>query len=350
MDLSSHPQEFTKKFYELVGISKNILIASHKNPDDDSISSVLSIYQILTNKYSDKNIRIIYSGDFNKRWSYFKNFEKIEIVDDIASLSEEFGLIICLDAAQYSRVSDLPDKLRNSQAKKICIDHHSSKVDDFDLIYLKPGTSSTAEHIFTLFCPQNLKIDKRLAETLLLGILGDTGVFRWVGPEKAEIMDIAKKLIVDSEVEIESLLSKYQGYSEAAFGVMKECMKNVQLYSVNEWPRFIATFVSRKFQEENDYSDEEINEAVHVFIDTYARAIKGISWGAVFSPVSTGIVKASLRSMANSTNVRLIAEGMGLGGGHDAASGMKFKPEGDEKLEPEECLNKFLQWLKDNPL
>ena len=97
-------------------------------PDEDSISSVLAIFHLLHTKYPKKNVRMLYSGDSDHKYSIFQDYDKIEFVEDIADHLNGTDLLIVLDGSNLSRFSKKPEILR-TVANIICIDHHSSPVE-----------------------------------------------------------------------------------------------------------------------------------------------------------------------------------------------------------------------------
>ncbi len=62
-------------------------------------------------------------------------------------------------------------------------------------------------------------------------------------------------------------------------------------------------------------------------------------------PRGNGEVRISARSMGGGANVRLLLEGMGIGGGHGGSSGGTFKPNPAPR-EPEQCLNEIIAWME----
>src|SRR3989344_3412753 len=122
--------EFVEEFKDLVKKNKSIVIVSHKSPDDDSISSVLGIYVYLT------------------------EFLKI-------------------DEAKIRKINSF-------KGTTICIDHHPRPENKFDLHMVVTPCSSCAEMIYRLFFEKERLLNKETCEILLLGMIGDTGVFKFV--------------------------------------------------------------------------------------------------------------------------------------------------------------------------
>ncbi len=340
--------EFRSLFFALSDTAHSIVITSHFGPDDDSIASVLSLYFILNEKYPDAKIRIAYTGDGDDRWSYFENFSRIEFVTDIADILDGVDLLIGLDADIYSRFSKMPEKLLSASCKKIAIDHHGNPPDSFDLLFVDSSISSNAEIIYTLFFSDRAAIPPRIAETLLLGILGDTGNFRFINPKQVSAFSVVSRLVEEGSIDIAFMESKYSAYREAVFVAMQELMKNTSFVTVPGWPRFLYSYISRDYLEKSSLPDVDISAAKNIFIATYGTRLTGIGWAIVAVPNSSGEVSVSMRSLKDSINVRLLAQGMGIGGGHDRAAGARFKPAASQPADSLPSIEKMMVWLKEH--
>lgn len=344
----NHPlpsPEFTSNFYELAYLSQNIVITAHESPDEDSIASVLSVYDILTTKYPDKKIRIIYSGKTVERLNSFKNYDKIEFVPDMSEYLEGVDLVIMLDGSQFGRFSKQPEKLKRVP-KTICIDHHSSPADEFTHSLICPTSSSCAEVVYHLLCA-DLVVSKELAELFMLGILGDTGNFTYLKPHQTETLSTAKKLLEIGKIEIQEFQSRYRTISQRSFAVIAELIKNTKYGKAKGWPNFQYTYIEREFKKENNYTDNEVSEASHIYMGSYLRTIDSYPWGFILTPKSNGDYSLSGRSLPGSVSVRDMFERMTLGGGHDRASGATFKKI-DKDITMQEGLKIVLTWIKAN--
>lgn len=318
-------------------------------PDDDSISSVLGLYFILHEKYPDRKVRIIYSSERNDRWSYFENFEKIEFVDEISDELKDADLLIGLDANIYSRFSNNGEKLASFTGKKICIDHHGNPPDSFDLLLVEPTSSSNSENIYTLFYEERRSIPQRTAESILLGILGDTGNLRFINKNQIAAFAIVSRLVVEGDIDIAYLESKYSTFSQNTFVVMQELMKNTSVKEVAGWPKFLCTYIDREYLDANKPLDLDISAARNIFVASYGTRISGVEWSIVATSENDGTVKLSLRSLKSSVNVRLLVQEMGIGGGHDRAAGGKFVPVAGELADAPLCVEKIIAWMQDHP-
>lgn len=335
--------EFSTNFFELIEGAKNMVITAHESPDDDSIASVLSVYEIISTKYPKKNIRIVFSSEPEDRFNIFKNYEKIEFVPDLAEEIIDTNLLIMLDGSQFSRFSKQPEKLKTIP-KTICIDHHSSPADEFTLSLVAPFYPSCSEIIYLTLCG-DFEVSKELAEIFMLGILGDTGNFTYLKPHQTETLTTAKKLLDISKIEIQEFQSQYRTISKRVFDVIQELMKNTNYKSVEGWPNFQYSFVERSFMDKDKYTDSEVSEANHSYMSHYLRMIEQYPWGFVVTPKLNGDCVISGRSLPKSVSVRDMMERIKLGGGHDRAAGGTFKKT-DRDVGAVESINKVLNWIK----
>lgn len=157
-----------KKIINLIEKYDSIVIARHKNPDLDAYGSQFGFYYALKSKYPNKKFYIV--GDSNSQ-NYFGDFDEI----DIETRKKSLVFILDTVASQMLREDDYSyyDKL-------ILIDHHRNDPDINYDFYLKDiDASSTAEMIASILLEANIEINYESARALYMGILGDTGRFRF---------------------------------------------------------------------------------------------------------------------------------------------------------------------------
>ena len=339
-------EAFREKFFSLISESQTVAITAHFSPDDDSIASVLSVYAILKIRFPEKDIRIIYTGEVVSRYDFFHNFDKIEWVDDISNHLEGVETLIMLDVGKFSRISHILEsapQIKNT----ICIDHHASTPDDFTISLIEPDYSSNAELIYKTLDGERY-LDKNLSEIFLLGILGDTGNLTFIDGHQTEVFSIVKKLVEIGNIRIDSFLSRYRTIPKKIMPLLKEYVKNTKYEEVTDWPPIQYSYVTLDFIKEYDFSDEDMSAASHIYMGQYLPRIEKQPWGFVFSPRKDGGVRMSSRSMSGSVNVRVFHEMMGVGGGHDRASGANFKSDNGQPVETEECIEKVFEFMKNN--
>lgn len=336
-------EKFTEKFDEKVKKAKSIVLSSHIAPDEDSVSSVLGIHYYLTEilKIDKNKIKILYTWQQTDTWDYFERSGEIKFVDDIYYHMEKSDLIIFTDGSGWMRFS------RNADIKKfknftICIDHHPTPEDQFDLHLVDSSFGSTAEMVYWLFFEKQ-KLDKEICEIILMGILGDTGNFRFVKPEQSKVFNVAERLVREGDVIVESLQNKYQNMSIEVYKILQELMKNSEIRRVEGWPTFLVSYITPEFSKEHNLDDSQISEASGGFTP-YLKTLKGISWGFVITPRSESkFCHLSLRSIPGSVSVRDLMERTKFGGGHDRAAGGKISTS-----DPKEAIKTMEDWMAKN--
>ncbi|MEX2032937.1 MAG: DHH family phosphoesterase [Candidatus Colwellbacteria bacterium] len=346
MNYTEISDQFVDDFFKLTNGAKSICITTHMSADEDAIASILATYRLLTDKYPEKNIQIIHIGEPNKRFQSFQNFDKIQFVQDLSDYLDKFDLLVLLDGSNYHRFTPKPEKVKEFQGKTICIDHHSSPADEFDLALIAPHIPSTAEILYLAFY-RDIPLDKPLAEIFLLGILGDTGNFSYLRSNQGETFITAKRLVEAGNIEIATLQSRYRTLEPKILTALGALIENTSYHKLKNWPDFQTSFLSRSFADKNNLTDREIGEAAEIYTAYFIRRVAGYKWGFSIRPKTSGECSVSFRSLPEGVNVREIAEQMEIGGGHDRAAGGTFREE-NKVLDAKECLEKVLEWLKDN--
>ncbi|PCJ66133.1 MAG: DHH family phosphoesterase [Bacteroidetes bacterium] len=113
-------------------------------------------------------------------------------------LLEEASYIFCLDFNALGRINEMGEKVAESAAKKIMIDHHQAPQDFDDERFVEIGASSTCELIYK-YIQQHLDssfMTKDMGECIYTGLITDTGSFRYGSTTSstirtaADLMDI----------------------------------------------------------------------------------------------------------------------------------------------------------------
>jgi len=338
-------KKFVTEFLKLANKAKTICITAHLSPDEDSVAAMLAVYHFLTVKYPKKKIKIIQTGEKVDKYNIFANFDKVQFVRDLIDHLAGVDLLIMLDGCEFSRFTYQAEKLKSFKIKTICIDHHSSQPDNFNLSLIIPNYSSCIEIIYLSFFKKQ-KINKALAEIFMLGILGDTGCFKYLKPDQLKTLEIAKKLIKIADIEIQEFLARYETIPKKVFKIVSELIKNTKYHQIKNWPDFQVSFIERGFAKENNLGNNEVSEASHIYMSHYLRLVKGYPWGFVLTPKVNGDYSISFRSLPQSVNVRNLMERMRLGGGHNRAAGGGFKMKNNKPRQVPECLKKILNWMK----
>jgi phosphoesterase RecJ-like protein len=297
--------------------ASNIVITSHKSPDGDSIGSSLGLYHFI-NKLGKTSFIchpdpapdfLSWIEDFNTVLTLKTNKEQVE------EAFRKADLIFCLDYNATDRVGeDMQKLLEEASCKKIMIDHHLNPEDFAFITVSETEVCSTSQLICELIEQSgngNL-LDSTIGTPLYLGILTDTGSFRFssVQPRTHEIL--AKLLSAGvKHYQIHEYLNdnntvgrlRLQGYAMCEkLEVLEKNHVAIVSLTENELKKF-------------DYQKGDTDGIVNL-----ALSIKGLK-AAIFLAEKDGLIKMSFRSKGKENPVNGLASEHFNGGGHANASG-----------------------------
>ena len=198
--------EHVTKFKEWQNECKQFVIIAHTNPDGDAIGSSLALYHYL--KYLRKNVCVIMPNQFPDflRWlPGADNIMNYDYYTDVANRKiAEADVICCLDFNKLDRVDDIAEKVRESKARKVMIDHHLDPEHFADITISHPDQSSTCELLYRFLCDLGYyyKMNTTVATCIYTGMMTDTGGFTYNSnnPELFFIVSMLLQKHVDKDL------------------------------------------------------------------------------------------------------------------------------------------------------
>jgi phosphoesterase RecJ-like protein len=196
----------------------------------------------------------------------------------------------------------------------VSIDHHYDNPGYATVNILQPEASSTAEILYFLFKDWGVEADKQVAEYLLIGIIGDSGAFRYpttsVNTLKASI-DL-----------IEKGADKNQ--------IIRDIYSNEEIDNIIMWGEILSKM---QFDKENGFvwsaipyeTYKKLGEpgaAKETAASNFAAIVKGAEFGIIMVETEKGELSLSLRSKTGFDTSK-IASDLG-GGGHPFSSGARI--------------------------
>jgi bifunctional oligoribonuclease and PAP phosphatase NrnA len=163
-----------ERIAQQIKASKNILLASHMDPDGDSVGSLLALglalesANIKTTLFNESIIPAVYR--------FLPGVERIRSGDiqDPAI----YDLVILLDCSSLERTGNASSAIRQIPFM-INIDHHATNTFFGTLNWVSPEACASSEIVYTLINCMHLPISKEIATSIYTGILSDTGSFRF---------------------------------------------------------------------------------------------------------------------------------------------------------------------------
>ncbi|KAB1067688.1 bifunctional oligoribonuclease/PAP phosphatase NrnA [Tamlana haliotis] len=319
---------------QLLSSPKKIVIVPHKNPDGDAIGSTLGLYHYLIKHHH--NAQVIVPNDYPSFLKWVPGNDNIRIHDAETSACNQLinnaDVIFTLDFNAFHRTGNMETVLAESDALKVMIDHHQAPDDYATYMYSDVSMSSTCEmvyHFIDLLGDESL-IDTNIATCLYLGIMTDTGSFRFNCTTSTTHRIIAN--LIEKGADNSAIHNNV--YDTNSFERLQ--LLGCALTNLKVIPESRAAYIS--------LSQEELNRYHYKKGDTegivnYALSLDGVVLAAIFiEDKQEGIIKISLRSKGE-FSVNNMSRAHFNGGGHTNAAG------GRSELSLNKTIEKFISIL-----
>ncbi len=308
-----------KQIYKEIKKNNKIIIARHIGPDPDALGSSLGLKELIKNTFPEKEVYVI--GNPTSKFKFMGLLDKIpEEIDD--------ALLIVTDTPDAKRVDGVDPRMFK---KSIKIDHHPFVQKTCKLEWIDDKSSSACQMIAKLALNTKLKLNKKAAELLYIGIIADTNrfMFAYTSPETFKI---ASKLLEKQNLDITKIYDnlymrpykeiKFQGYLSQNFIINEDKVGYIIIdeETLNDYGVDVATAGNMI----NNFN--HINEMLIWVTFTYDKEIKAY--------------RTSIRSRGPIINE--VAANFG-GGGHIYASGVRIK----EEENMEELIEKLSKTAKE---
>ncbi len=294
---------------------KKIMAITHVKPDGDALGSLFGLSYLMNangktmHTHLECNPPELYMG-----MSELTTMKSKQFVGKEMDLSSYDGVVI-LDAARriMPSLKNAIDIANKHGVPVLVIDHHADNELYGDLNVVEPYCA-TAAIIADFALKTELKITKEAATCLLLGMMRDTGGFRFQNTD-------AKTLRITAD--LMELGGDYHGLTHKIF--FSQDLNRLKFISfvINNKLNFTSNGrVLHAILEDEDFSSFGVHKMDMEGLIDSIRAIKGVVITCVFTYFREQ-VKLSLRSCDEKYPVDEIAHKIG-GGGHRLAAGARM--------------------------
>ena len=282
--------------------AKTVAIAGHEHPDADCVGACLAAYLYLRNNCPDLEVDVYLEEVRNT----FRFLEGSDQVKTSCETPKAYDVMLLMDISSTDRI-DVAASLLPLAKKKICFDHHATNDGSFDWFFNYADSSSTCEVLCNYLDAQ--KVTKPIAEALFLGVVHDTGVFRYssVSPKTHQLAANLMQRGIDAGRIIEDT---YFVKTVAHQRILGRVLQEAQLLMDD---RVIVGMVSRDIMDSFGAGPSDMEDCV-----TQLRNTEGVEIAVFLYELETGKQKVSLRSRR--ADVSKVAQALG-GGGHARAAG-----------------------------
>jgi phosphoesterase RecJ-like protein len=288
------------------------VLTTHVNADGDGVGSEVGLWHLLAARGVQASIAN--PTPIPHRFGF--------LIPDGADKSaqaarevERADVIVVLDISDLGRLGDLAHTVKRHGAPTVCVDHHVSPgtLPDGPRL-LAPEASATAELVFDLAAACGWPLSPEAARALYVGILSDTGGFRFANTTP-RVLRIAARLL-EHGVETERIYQEV--YANASEGRIRLTAEVLDTLVVEPDVGLAWVTVPPDALERHAATADDLEG-----ITEFPRSVAGVRLALMFRPLANGRVKVSLRSLG-AVNVAELAHEFG-GGGHTKAAGASLE-------------------------
>jgi len=286
---------------------KKIAVVGHARPDGDCIGSLIALARVLRALGNDV---ICINPDAVPRRMQFLVGDVLFVRPDAVPAGEYTS--IYADCADQDRAGD------NARARFphpiACIDHHISNDGFAEHNFVDVTSAATCEILAAFFLDNQWPIDAATAQALFVGIMTDTGQFRFNSTTRRTFM-LAAELVARGAHPADAGAEIYERESTGKLQLVQYFLSSLQRECGG---RICIGVLPAGVFEKTGTTGEDTEGLVD-----YARSIDGVDIGVLIEERPNAI-KASLRSKDPRFRVDQVA-GIFGGGGHACAAGLNLK-------------------------
>ena len=287
---------------------RRVALMTHVNADGDGVGSEVALWHLLTAR--GMRVTVANPTPIPDRLRFLLH-DGVDQSDRAVKEIEGADVLVVVDICDLGRLGDLASAVCKTRSPTVCIDHHVSPGS------LPPGprlvasdASATAELVFDLATALGWEISTQVARGLYVGILTDTGGFRFANTTP-RVLQVASALLecgVDPEAIYEAV------YASSPEGKVRLTAEVLQTLVVEPDIGLAWLTVPPNALARHNTSVDDLDGIVD-----YPRQIAGVRLALLFRQLANGRIKVSFRSLGN-VDAAEIAQGFG-GGGHRKAAG-----------------------------
>ena len=300
------------KAVEAIHKSKTILVASHVNPDGDTLGCLLALGHTLI--LMGKKVVLLSQDGVPTRFQFLPGSELI-----LSETNEKADVSIAVDCGSERQLGTLQTAFFRSKTT-IQVDHHDFGNAFGRIQVLEEEAAAVGEIVYELIKALKVEITPAIAICLLTSIIVDTGSFRFTNI-RSKTFDICSRL-VRKGVDLQHLIEEsYWKKSRSVAKLSGYAMMQADFSDTG------TVAWSTVYQKDFKRFGAHISDVDAVADEL--RSVEGVRIAAVFRETERKKFRVSLRSKFG-INVALVAKKFG-GGGHHNSAGCSIRNSEKEK-------------------
>lgn len=289
------------------------LLTTHVNPDGDAIGSEVAFAWWL--RKLGKQVRILNDSLTPLAFQWLTADDAIEVyTEEIAEARfAEADALVVLDTSNRQRIGRLAHHIDRHAIAVAVVDHHVTHQGFGQVNVIEPEVAATAELVFGLVRESGQTLEALPAEALYVGLMTDTGNFRYSNTD-SHAHRMAAELLAAG---VDPQAANQRVHAVMPAGRLRFFGEALAALEMLEGGRVAVL----------EAAPEQFQRHALVAADTEGlvdlpRSIAGLDVVALFSEVQPGKVKVSLRSMGR-VEIDGVCAKWG-GGGHAHAAGVQM--------------------------
>ena len=299
--------------------ARRIVMTTHVNCDGDGVGSEVALVHLL--RGLGKDVRIANPTPIPPRYAFLLDSIKTHDRSEkaVAALRDA-DVFLVLDIADLGRLGQLADTIRSRGLVTACVDHHASPGTlPAGPRLVDPAAAATAELVHDLAAVAGWPLTADAARALYVGLLTDTGGFRFSNTSPRALRVAAS--LLEAGLDPERIYE--QVYATAPAGRLRLTAEVLETLVVEPDVGLAWLTVPAGALERHGVTADDLDGLVE-----FARSVQGTRMALLFRPLANGRIKVSFRSVGD-VDVAEFAHPFG-GGGHVKASGASIPGTLDE--------------------
>lgn len=300
-----------KALLPLMRRARQAVISTHINPDGDGIGSEIALAGFLRER--GVKAAMVNSDPVPRLYSFLDPRGQVHTPEapEARRALAACDLFIAVDNGTLSRMGSLQEWIRTTAATRVCIDHHASQDDIWDLRLIEEDACSTGALIYRLIRTLGGRLTRAQATALYVALITDTGYFRFARTD-ASTYRLAADLLEAGVDPVRVYHDVYERNSTAYIRLLGIALSGArtELDGRVGWVRLTRQQILDAGGEHEDTSD----------IVNSVLTIEGVRMALLFKELPDRRTKVSLRSKGV-LDVNALARRLG-GGGHRNAAGI----------------------------
>jgi len=301
---------------------ERFLVISHVRPDGDAYGSTLGLALTLRSMRND--VQVVNADGLSPLFEFLP--ESKDLTKPSPTAPEADRLIIAVDCADQKRLGVVFEQW--SRPPDVNIDHHISNPGYAKLNLIDADSPATAQVLYEIITALKWPLTPEVAANLYVGIMTDTGNFRY-RQTTAHTFEVAAKLVAAGADPTDLAESCYQSFRAERLLLTSEVFKAIHFANQNRVAWFCLT-------PEMYALSGAIPDETEGLIE-YLQSVKTVEVAFLLESLPDGLTRASMRSRGT-VDVQRICQELG-GGGHRLAAGLRTK------LDPATLEKKLLEMI-----